>query len=79
VVREIDEHGCLEFKVDYDVLADVQHTVPVEAEAQDSDGIGIELLLFVKRGKISGLELNKGDGSPIVDMPKPERWEVRAN
>jgi hypothetical protein len=74
LVREYDEHGCLEFAVQSDVKAPVEMTVPVEVMADDADGIPIELLLFVKDGKVSELEFNKADGSPIIRMPSREEW-----
>ncbi len=76
-VREIDEFGSIEFKVDENAQrAAVTQRVPVEGEANDSDGVPIWVMLFVVDGRIDELEICKADGTPIVRKPLPSDLEV---
>jgi catechol 2,3-dioxygenase-like lactoylglutathione lyase family enzyme len=75
-VETLDEHGCLQFRVEAGPPAPVELTVPVEAEAQDADGGGLHMLLFVRDGVLDGLEFFRDDGAQILKVPPPERWEL---
>lgn len=75
-VRAADADGCIQFYVEGDMKAPVVQTVPVEAEAEDEDGMDIHALLHVNEGKIKELEFFKGDSSPIKRMPPASAWRV---
>jgi hypothetical protein len=76
VVREIDEYGSIEFRVDDERRAAVTQRVPVEGEANDVDGVPIWVMLFVVNGKVDELEICKADGSPIVRKPLARDLEI---
>ncbi len=46
--------------------------LPAEGEFNDADGVAIHVLLHVKNGKLSVLEIFKGNGSDVIEMPPPE-------
>jgi hypothetical protein len=71
LVRQLDEHGCLEFSVKRDIVANVKDRIPTEREFKDTDGVAIHVLLHVVKGKVDELEIYKDDGSPVVRMPDP--------
>ena len=76
-VREIDEFGSIEFKVDENTdRAAVTQRVPVEGEANDSDGVPIWIILFVVDGRIDELEICKADGTAIVKKPLPSDLQI---
>lgn len=77
-VRPADDDGCLEFLVSDKSEAPVLHRVPVEAEAEDEDGVGIHALLHVASGKVKELEFYKDDGTPIKRMPDASEWRILA-
>jgi hypothetical protein len=74
--RTIDEDGSVELRSDIEGMARVVKRVPVEAEAKDSDGFTIHVLLHVVDGRPDELEIYKDDGSMIQCMPDPSAFEV---
>ena len=52
------------------------HYPVVEGEAEDADGVPIWVLLFEASGRLWGLDLVKGDGSPIVRMPEVAQFRA---
>jgi hypothetical protein len=76
-VKTIDREGSLRFQIRSKTLAPVEKRVPVEAEAKDDiDGQTIHALLHVVKGKVTEMEIYKGDGSAIRHLPDPQDWEV---
>ena len=76
-VEPLDSDGSLNFHLKRRTSAvTTKFRVPIEAEAMDSDGIKIHVLLHVVMGKIAELEVFKDDGSPVAKMPKPEAFEL---
>ena len=71
-VRQIDADGSLEFWVTGGVPAEVVRRIPVEAEAVDSDGATIHLLLHVVDGLMNELELYRDGGGTVRRMPAAE-------
>src|SRR5690348_3882025 len=57
LVKIIDEDGGLELRAQREGKALVTKRVPVEAEASDSDGVTIHMLLHVVDGKPTELEI----------------------
>jgi hypothetical protein len=58
------------------VNAPVEKTIPVEASALDTDGIPIEVLLFTRRGVVNMLEILRGDGRTVKEMPSVDQFKV---
>ena len=54
----------------------VRRRVPVEGIAEDVDGVPINLLLHVLGGRLTELEIFRGDGGPVVIPPAPGSVEV---
>jgi hypothetical protein len=54
-VQTIDEYGSLSFEVSAPFRAEVRNRVPVYAQAEDADGMTIEVLLHVVEGKLNEL------------------------
>lgn len=76
-VRTLDDDGCLEFAIPGGTAAAlVTHRVPVEAEAEDSEGNRVHMLLHVANGIINELEFFTESGNPINRLPSPEKWDV---
>jgi hypothetical protein len=88
-VREIDEEGSLELKVDSSIVAAVQERIATEARYLDSicdndnlpfvhlDNLPfVHLLLHVVNGRMVELERYKDDGSPILRPPQPDELIV---
>jgi hypothetical protein len=71
LIRQIDDNGTLDFLIRTDAKANVQNSVPVEAEGEDLDGTTIHVLLHVIGGITRGLEVYKEDGLPVIKMPEP--------
>jgi hypothetical protein len=71
-----DEYGSLKFEVEDCPKAKVTQRVPVDARANDSDGVPIEFLLHVVDGVVKELEIYKADGSPIVRLPVASDLQV---
>lgn len=69
--REIDVNGSLQFAPTDQPLADVLRRIPVEAEAEDADGVVIHILLHVLDGCISELELYREDSQKIANPLDP--------
>jgi len=74
--RPIDEDGSIGLQCSCDVKAAVTARIPVEAEAQDRDGMTIHYLLHVLDGTMSELEVYKDDSSRVVGHPQPEDLKV---
>ncbi len=69
--------GSLKFEISPDISpADDGTRMLAEGEAQDADGVMIQVLLHVQDGRLSVLEIFKGDNSPIVRMPTPSEFRV---
>lgn len=75
-VRAIDIEGSLALNVSLSEKADAKHRVPIEAEAQDRDGMTIHMLLHVVNGIASELEFYKDDSSPILVLPAVCDWRL---
>lgn len=73
-VREIDEDGSLKIRVLGGPPARVMRRIPVEAYANDEDGVTIHALLHVLKGKATELEFYKDDSSRI--RRQPDTWEI---
>lgn len=71
LVRSIDENGSLDFIVPLNQKATVRNSVPVEAEAEDVDGVTIHILLHVIGGIARGIEVYKEDLSRVIQFPAP--------
>lgn len=76
LVKEIDGEGSLKFAHEGTPGQFEQKLFPVEAQAQDADGIWIHALLFVTDNVVDELQIYKDDSSPILRMPNPQEWEV---
>ena len=76
LVRSIVENGSLDFTVSLDQRALVHNSVPVEAEAEDVDGVTIHILLHVIDGIAQGIEVYKEDLSPVVEFPVPAKLRL---
>jgi len=73
-VKQIDEDGSLELKVEQEGNAEVVHTVPVEASysdigSSDTHRVKVRILLHVRKGKMCELEFYKDDSSKILTPP----------
>ena len=75
-VRSIDAEGSIAFDSAADVPAGTGYQSPVTAIAEDEDGVQIEMGLLVRDGKLSELDVWKGDGSPIKKWPSAARVQV---
>lgn len=51
-------------------------TVPVVAQGKDTDGMFLEILLHLREGFLDQLELWRGDGGPIRDLPDTSTLKV---
>jgi hypothetical protein len=71
-----DQYGSIEFEVEGSPEAKVTQRVPVDARANDSDGVPVEFLLHVVDGVVRELEIYKADGSPILKHPAASDLEV---
>ena len=56
--------------------ANVSTRVPVDAIGRDLDGHEIFLLLHIVDGHISEIEVYRGDGAPVQQMPDPATLHV---
>jgi len=75
-VRAIDAEGSLAFDISSPERAGVRHRIPIEAEAEDLDGVTVHMLLHVVEGKVSELEFYKDNLSQVLGLPPPDRWRV---
>lgn len=66
-VREIDDNGSLEFKVETAIRANrVKYRVPTEGECEDMDNVTVHILLHVLDEKLNELEIYKEDNSKVM-------------
>jgi hypothetical protein len=75
-VRVVDPEGSLAFEVSASEKAAVRHRIPIEAEAEDRDGVTVHALLHVVDGRVAELEFFKDDASPILELPPPDQWRL---
>jgi hypothetical protein len=75
-VRVMDAEGSLAFEVSSAEKAAVKHRIPIEAEAEDRDGVTVHMLLHVVDGMVTELEFYKDDSSRIQELPPPDRWRI---
>jgi len=75
-VKTVDEVGSLELQSRRSGTAKVIKRIPVEAEARDTDGFNIHVLLHVVNGRPVELEIFKDDGSCVKQMPPPSAFEL---
>ncbi|HSE16490.1 MAG TPA: hypothetical protein VLB46_05530 [Pyrinomonadaceae bacterium] len=76
LVRPVGSNGTLDFLIGAGPKAEVRTSVPVEAEAEDIDGITIHALLHVIEGTVVGLEVYKEDSSQVIKMPAPSELRI---
>ncbi len=79
LVREFDDpdnYGSIGFRVPASTPSAAGSRVPVEGLAQDDDGVPIEVLLHMRHGYISELEVVKADGTPIHRFPAAAEFKV---
>ncbi len=63
--RVVDQDGSIALQAPEGPRADVERRVPVEAEAEDQDGMTFHVLLHVVDGFIAELEIYREDSLPI--------------
>lgn len=73
--RPLDADGSLEFAQSDGPLAPVVRRIPVEAEAEDQDGVMIHVLLHVVDGQLKELEVYREDSAPVMKLD-PGRLRV---
>jgi hypothetical protein len=56
--------------------AEVVRRIPVEAEFDDQDGVGVHVLLHVLDGYLNELEIYREDSSPLQREPDPEDFRL---
>lgn len=71
-VRTIDEDGSITLMCPPMPKARVRARIPVEGEAQDTDGMVIHYLLHVEDGVMSEMEVYKDDSSRVLRTVEPE-------
>lgn len=79
VVEEIGDprvHSLLAIEVQSPFKAITTSWVPVEASADDEDGVRIDFILHVREGQMYTLEVLKADHSPIIRMPDAAKLDV---
>jgi len=76
IARSIDEDGSISLKCSLAQKARVATRIPVEGEAQDSDGVTIHYLLHVVDGEINELEVYKDDSTRVLRQTDPEDLKV---
>lgn len=74
--RPIDGDGSLELSVGGAPAAAVTRRIPVEAEAEDRDGVTIHVLLHVVDGYAIELEVFREDSAPVEGPIGPERLRI---
>jgi len=75
-VQTIDADGSIELRSPIAGSAPVVKRIPVEAQAKDSDGFTIHVLLHTVDGRPAELEVYKDDGSQIKVRPDPKCFEI---
>jgi len=58
--------------------AEVERTIPIEAEGNDLDGVKLHILIFIKGGYLDEMEIFREDLGKIQRLPLPENLEVLA-
>jgi hypothetical protein len=81
LARTIDDDGSLSLKVTAGVVAPQNCRIPIEARCpdtntQDDSEPHVKILLHVVEGKMFELEIYKDDGSPVIDRPNPEKFQL---
>jgi hypothetical protein len=80
-VREIEEYednyGSLEFSVSCSRHAPISNGPVAIAMTADDDGVPVEVLLHVRGGELSELEIVKADGSPLRAPIRADNLEVQ--
>ena len=76
--RRIDDHGCLALSASGAPRAPVLRRVPIEAVADDIDGMTIHVLLHVVDGYIDELELYREDGQTLLSPVRPDALRIVA-
>ena len=76
--RRIDDHGCLALSARDAPRATVLRRIPIEAEADDLDGMTIHILLHVIDGYIDELELYREDGRAFLAPVRSEAIRIVA-
>jgi len=74
--RRIDVDGSLKLSVGEAPPAPVVQRVPVEAEAEDIDGVTVHVLLHVIDGYIDELEIYRDDSAPLRGTIRPEALSI---
>jgi len=74
--RQVIEDGTLDLRCDPEPRAPVKCSLAAEGWGPDSDGVMVHLLLWVKDGLMTMLEIYKDDGSEIRRPPNPAELEV---
>ena len=74
--RSVDEDGSIRLKCLPARKASVRSRIPVEGDAEDTDGIVIHYLLHVVDGAIDELEVYKDDSSRVLRQAEPEEVRV---
>jgi hypothetical protein len=75
--RRIDQNGSLALAPEPETLrAEVVRRIPVEAEFDDQDGVGVHVLLHVLDGYLNELEIYREDSSPLQREPDPEDFRL---
>jgi hypothetical protein len=74
LVAKIDENGSLEFSFPNSDFpkAKVNRRVVVEGELDDTDGVGVHVLLHVVDGALNELEVFKEDNSRVLALLDPK-------
>lgn len=76
LVSPIDELGSLKIICQHSLPAPTVKQIPVEGEISDVDGVSIRVLLHVRDGRPSELEIYKDDGSVIKKTIDPDELGV---
>lgn len=75
-VRPIDTNGSLALRSSGTPSASVVRRIPIEAETEDKDGVGIHVLLHVVAGELQELEIYREDSKPPLAPIDLERLRV---
>lgn len=72
----IDVNGSMSILPSRKEKAPILKTIPVEAYAQDQDGIEIQVLLFTERRIVYMLEISRVDSERVIELPPANKFEV---
>jgi hypothetical protein len=75
-IRALDADGSLDLLVTDVARANVIRRIPVEAEAEDVDGMTFHVLLHVVDGYIDELEVYRNDSEPLQGPIRPEALRI---